>query len=78
MPPTRSVLMKVLIAGWLVVAMKCFLPALLIYFLAWKPLIGGGYGLNYTFFYLAMFCPTVTVALLQKFMRKKRERSKTV
>ncbi len=71
MPPTKRTLIIALIAGWFVVAMKCFLPALLIYFLAWKPLIGEGYGLNYAFFYLAIFCPAVTVMLIQKFTRKK-------
>ena len=74
---TKSDLARVLIAGWLVLVMKCFLPALLIYFLAVKPLIGTGYGLNYTFFYLAIFCPTATVLLFQKFQKKRQAQGKT-
>ena len=65
------------IASWIALVLKGFLPAILIYFLALKPLIGVGYGVVYTLFYLFVFCPMAVVLLQPYLLKKSADRKKT-
>lgn len=63
-------------ALWFAVVLKGFLPAILVYFLIVKPLVGAGYGIAYTVFYLVVFCPIAAVLMRPYLLRKRAETKK--
>lgn len=61
-------------ALWISLVMKCFLPALLIYFLVLKPLIGTGYGIAYSLCYVFVVCPLLAAWLKPRILKKLAEK----
>jgi hypothetical protein len=66
--------MATFIGAWIGAILKLSLFALLLYFLAVRPVIGPGYGVWYALIYFFVVCPCVAKLVVMRLLKRRREK----